>query len=87
MKIADPSQALVYWTRRHPRQGSPVDPTDAAALQERREGALMTGGTYAECSWGFLHKPARAPPHRMLIRTRATSPENTQILTTGFREA
>ncbi|MDQ0770220.1 putative amidohydrolase [Pseudarthrobacter defluvii] len=72
VKIVDPGQALVYWTRRHPWRGVPVDPTDAAALQ-KREDSLEAGGTYAECSWGFYLSPQGPHRTRLLIRTRAVS--------------
>lgn len=70
--IVDPRRALVYWTRRHPWRGAPVDPTDAHALAER-ERDLVAGGTYAECSWGFYLREIAPGRTRLAIRTRAVS--------------
>ncbi len=72
VRVVDPEQALVYWTRRHPWRGAPVDPTDASALT-MRENALVAGGTYAECSWGFYLSQIATGRTRLLIRTRAVS--------------
>jgi hypothetical protein len=72
VKIVDPERALVYWTRRHPWRGAPVDPTDAGALA-RRESDLVAGGTYVECSWGFYLSEIAPGRTRLVIRTRAVS--------------
>ena len=72
VRIVDPERALVYWTRRHPWRGAPVDPTDSAALA-RRENCLVADGTYVECSWGFYLSQAAPGRTRLLIRTRAVS--------------
>jgi hypothetical protein len=72
VEIVDPEHSLVYWTRRHPWRGAPVDPADTAAL-ERREHDLLDGGVYAECSWGFYLDPQGPRCTRLLIRTRAVS--------------
>ena len=72
VRIVEPERALVYWTRRHPWRGAPVDPLDPAALA-RREGELLEGRTYAECSWGFYLDEQEGGQTRLLIRTRAVS--------------
>jgi hypothetical protein len=72
VKIVDPERALVYWTRRHPWRGAPVDPTDSGALA-RRESDLVAGGTYVECSWGFYLREIAPGRTRLVIRTRAVS--------------
>jgi hypothetical protein len=72
VRIVDPERALVYWTRRHPWRGAPVDPTDAGALT-KREAGLVAGGTYAECSWGFYLSQIAPGRTRLVIRTRAVS--------------
>jgi hypothetical protein len=72
VRIVDPERALVYWTRRHPWRGVAVDPTDAGALTER-EAALVAGGTYAECSWGFYLSEVAPRRTRSVIITRAVS--------------
>lgn len=85
--IAEPEHALVFWTRRHPWRGAPVDPADPAAL-ERRERDLLAGGTYAECSWGFYLEPESARCTRLLIRTRAvSSPGWLRLLPYGLIDA
>jgi hypothetical protein len=72
VRIVDPERALVYWTRRHPWHGAPVDSTDANALA-KRERELVAGGTYAECSWGFYLREISPGRTRLVIRTRAVS--------------
>jgi N-carbamoylputrescine amidase len=72
VEIVDSEHALVFWTRRHPWRGAPVDSADPAAL-ERREHDLLDGGVYAECSWGFYLDPHGPECTRLLIRTRAVS--------------
>jgi hypothetical protein len=72
VKIVEPERALVYWTRRHPWRGSPVDPTDAIAL-EKIERELLVGGMYLECSWGFYLTEIAPGRSRLVTRTRAVS--------------
>jgi hypothetical protein len=87
VRIVDPERALVYWTRRHPWRGAPIDPTDAAALTTR-EDALVAGGTYAECSWGFYLRQFAPGRTRLLIRTRAvSSPAWLRWMPYGFIDA
>lgn len=72
VRVVEPERALVYWTRRHPWRGAPVDPAEPGAL-ERRERELLDGGIYAECSWGFYLDQNSPESTRLLIRTRAVS--------------
>ena len=72
VKIVEPERALVYWTRRHPWRGSPVDATDAVAL-EKIERELLVGGMYLECSWGFYLTEIGPGRSRLVTRTRAAS--------------
>jgi hypothetical protein len=72
VKIVEPEQALVYWTRRHPWRGAAVDPGNPGTLA-RRERELLERGTYAECSWGFYLDERVPGCTRLLIRTRAVS--------------
>ena len=87
VEIVEPERALVYWTRRHPWRGAPVDPVDPGAL-ERRERELLEGGMYAECSWGFYLQQEGAGARGCLIRTRAvSSPGWLRLLPYGLIDA
>jgi hypothetical protein len=72
VEVVEPERALVFWTRRHPWRGAPVDPRDPSTLVER-ERELLEGGIYAECSWGFYLDEIGGGCTRLLIRTRAVS--------------
>ncbi len=63
-------EAIVYHSIRHPYRGRPVDPTDAAAL-EQRERELVAGGVYLDFSWAFVLRPVGGHATRLLVRARA----------------
>jgi proline iminopeptidase len=87
VKVVESERALVFWTRRHPWRGAPVDPGDVGALA-RRERELLEGGMYAECSWGFYLDQQSAGCTRLLIRTRAvSSPAWLRLLPYGLIDA
>jgi hypothetical protein len=70
VKLVEPERALVYWSRRHPWRGQPLDPTDPTVLAHR-EAALLAGGTYLDFSWAFALREPVPGRTRLLLRTRA----------------
>lgn len=73
-------EAIVYHSIRHPYRGQAVDPTDAAAL-EQREDDLLGGGTFIDFSWAFVLRPVGDNATRLLIRARANlSPRRARVV-------
>jgi hypothetical protein len=70
LEVLEPERAIVYWSRRHPWRGHPVDPTDEEALTQL-EASLLAGGTYIDFSWGLTLREIVPGRTRLLLRTRA----------------
>lgn len=70
LKVLEPERAIVYWSRRHPWRGHPVDPTDEEALAQL-EASLLAGGIYLDFSWGLTLREIAPGRTRVLLRTRA----------------
>lgn len=70
LKVLEPERAIVYWSRRHPWRGHPVDPTDEEALAQL-EASLLAGGIYLDFSWGLTLREIVPGRTRVLLRTRA----------------
>src|SRR5512133_1850861 len=70
LKVLEPERAIVYWSRRHPWRGHPVDPRDEEALGHL-EASLVAGRTYLDFAWGLTLREILPGRTRVLLRTRA----------------